>query len=270
METRWGIAYSSEFRDRRTLDLFLPGSNGNGCGILFIHGGGWSAGDLRQWHPLCEHFCERGFVCASAEYRLVPHTRFEGQIEDVRLAMCYVRRHADELGISPRRIAAAGSSAGGHLAAMLGTIAPDDPLGVTRELVVRDTRPNAVVCYCPVVTVHESDKLAEARLALMGKREAEDPELYRAASPIDRVTGAEPPFLFLQGDADETTPLFETAAMSDKLRRLGGISELVVLPGVGHGFGYGVTTDAQRRSIRHIGAFLATHFQLPGLLERPA
>ena len=261
MKTEFDVKYSDRFEDRRRLDLFLPGNNANGAAILFVHGGGWSGGDLRQWHDVADHFCVRGYTCASAEYRLVPKARFEEQIEDVRLAMAYLRSNAGQLGIAPDRIAAAGSSAGGHLVAMLGTIAADDPLGLTGGLAVRNTRPSAVICYCPVVTMHESDSLGEARRRLMGTSEADDPARYRAASPIDRVTGAEPPFLFLQGDADETTPLGQTAAMHQKLLDSGAKSELVVLPGVGHGFGYGVTTDAQIEAVGHAERFLNSHFR---------
>jgi len=260
VKTHFDVPYSRAFPDSRKLDLFMP-DQPNGGGILFIHGGGWSGGSLRQWHDVADHFCRRGYVCASAEYRLVPETRFEGQVEDVRLAMSFFRAHAGEHGFAAGRIAAVGSSAGGHLVAMLATIAPGDPLGLTDGLDVTDTRPNAVVCYCPVVTVHESDRLSEACRALMGAPESEAPGRYRAASPIDRVTGAEPPFLFLQGDADETTPPAQAKTMSDKLRESGVESELILLPGVGHGFGYGVTTAAQVEAVGHAERFLAEHLR---------
>jgi len=263
METQLGVSYSESFPARRTLDVFLPDES-HGGGILFIHGGGWSGGSVEQWHPVCAHFAGRGFVCASAEYRLVPETRFEGQVADVRLAMGYVRAHAGSLGLAADRIAAVGSSAGGHLAAMLATIGADDALGASEELAGRDTRPNAAVCYCPVVSVHESDRLTAARRELMGASEAAAPERYRAASPIDRITGAEPPFLFLQGDADETTPLEQTRAMHERLVAAGVSSELVVLPGVGHGFGYGVTSAAQVEAVGRIEAFLSARWSLPG------
>jgi len=259
MKTQFDVPYSSEFQDQRRMDLFLPGEC-NGGAVLFIHGGGWSGGSLRQWHDVADHFCRLGYLCASAEYRLAPATTLPGQVEDVRLAMAYLRGRADELGAAPDRIAAAGSSAGGHLVALLATIAADDPLGLTDELAGRDSRPNAAVCYCPVVTLHESDRLTESVRKLMGCREADAPELFRAGSPIDRISGDEPPFLFLQGDADDTTPPEQTAAMHEKLVAHGVVSELVMLPGVEHGFGYGVTSDAQIDAVGRVARFLEDQF----------
>lgn len=251
------IPYSEDQHDLRRLDLYLPDADADGKAILFIHGGGWQGGGRLQWRPLCEHFVERGCICASTGYRLAPEFRWPVQLEDVRLAMAWLHRHAERLGIDPKRIAAVGSSAGGHLVAMLATLAADDPLGATTELTHPITRPAAAICYCPVITLHEKDRLAESVAALMGVSEAEAPEAYRDASPIDRVTGDEPPFLFLQGDADETTPLPLTQAMHEKLQAAGVSSELVVLPGVEHGFGYGVRSDAQKQSVAHVERFLA-------------
>jgi dipeptidyl aminopeptidase/acylaminoacyl peptidase len=83
--------------------------------------------------------------------------------------------------------------------------------------------------------------------------------LYEEASPIYRVKGSEPPFLFIQGDADETTTLANTSAMCNKINQLGGRAELIVLPGVKHGFGYGVTSSAQQLSLLYVSEFLKKH-----------
>jgi len=262
--TQLDVPYSREFSDARRLDVFLPGPAANGCAILWIHGGGWGGGNRRQWHKCAEHFRELGYVCVSTGYRLAPATHWPGQVEDVRLAMAWLRGRAGEFGIDAHRIAAIGSSAGGHLVAMLATIDIDDPLGATGELALADTRPDAAVCYCPVLTVHENDRLAESVLNLMGGREAEMPAAYRDASPLDRITGDEPPMLFLHGNADELVPLDHSKRMAAALHAAGAQAELQVLPGVEHGFGYGVTTDAQKTATAHVTRFLAECFGVAG------
>jgi acetyl esterase/lipase len=265
MRTEFKVPYSGEFTDSRRLDLFFPEYHANGCAMLFVHGGGWSGGSPRQWHPVCEHFARRGYVAASAGYRLMPKARFPDPVEDVRLAMAFFRDHADEYEFDPNKVAAVGSSAGGYLVAMLATIGPDDDLGVTAELSARDTRPNAVVCYCPVTDLHEAGRRGQGARKFLGATEEEDPELYCTASPIDRVSGAEPPFLFLQGDADPTTPQDEVAALCEKLRQSGDPHEMVVLRGAVHGFGYGVSTPPQEESVRHVERFLARRFHVVDL-----
>jgi len=252
------VPYAADHADRRLIDVFEPAGPPNGAGILFIHGGGFSAGDKAQWREVCRHFAARGYVCASAEYRLAPRWKFPAQVEDVRLAMAWFRARAGQYGFSPDRIAAAGSSAGGYLALMLATIGPDDELGRTAELGAAETVPQAVVAYCPVITLHEARR-GEARFVypdFMPVREAEDPQLYRTASIEDRITGAEPPMLLLHGRSDEVIPFSESFEFVRQVGAAGGTAELVDLADVGHGFGYGVRTDAQRRAVAEIEQFL--------------
>ncbi|MNR24957.1 Prolyl oligopeptidase family protein [compost metagenome] len=66
----------------------------------------------------------------------------------------------------------------------------------------------------------------------------------------------------MQGDEDNTTPLAEVRAFADKLIEAGSHAEVVVLPGVKHGFSYGITSDAQQQSIQSILAFLQHEFAL--------
>lgn len=255
------IPYSQNHKDRRLMDVFLPAGYGNGAGILFIHGGGWKGGDKAQWRDVARHFCGLGYVCASATYRFAPEWKFPAQVEDVRLAMQFFRQHAGEYGFSTERAAAVGSSSGAHLVLMLATIGQEDELGLTDELTLTDTRPNVVAAYCPVVTVHKS-KLTNPELAslihpcFMPQPESAAPDLYRQASIEDRITGAEPPILIIHGEADELIPASVSEELCEKVNRMGGLAEAQVLPGVGHGFGYGTETDAQKTAIRHIEQFL--------------
>jgi acetyl esterase/lipase len=262
MERRLDIAYSLDDPDVRRIDVFLPGQDANGAGIFFIHGGGWHAGDKESWHSVMEHFCGLGYVCTSAEYHLAPQWKLPKQAEDLRTAMAFVKAHADDYGFDPARVAVWGSSAGAHLAALLATTQPEAELGMTPEIVDRDTLPAAAVCLCSIFSFHHAEgtqeMLTKAICDVMGGTEAERPDLYRQASPIDRLCGKEPPFLMVVGDADDLTPVARHEAMRDAVIAQGGSAELVVLPGVGHGFGYGVTSEAQKQNLAHTERFLAS------------
>lgn len=261
MKKQFDIPYSQDLQETRLLDLFLP-EDSNGCAILWVHGGGWQGGSRQSWHGPAEHFAGLGYVCASCSYRLVPDNQWPAPIEDVRLAMRWFRCRAAEYGFSANRMAAAGSSAGGHLVAMLATIDAPDTLGATPELDQSDTRPNAAVCYCPVTTLRGAgiESLTETVQGLMGGCEEEMSKAYTLASPLDRTTGRASPILFLHGDADNTVSLQQSQDMYAKLIDAGVPAELVILPGVGHGFGYGVTTDEQKRSLQEIERFLSLRF----------
>jgi acetyl esterase/lipase len=260
IEKRLDVAFSQEHTDFRKIDIFLPGDNRNGACIFFIHGGGWRGGDKESWHAVMEHFCKLGYVCTSTDYRLAPEFRFPAQVEDVRLAMSFVKSNAEKFGFDPRRVAALGSSAGAHLVAMLATIDADEDLGITGEVKIRDTKPNAAVILCGVLTCHlyecESEGVPKMLEQFLGVKPSENPGLASSASPMDRLDGDEPPFLMVVGDADPTTPVALHEAFRDRVAVVGGSAELEVLPGVKHGFGYGVKTDAQKKTLALVEPFL--------------
>lgn len=86
--------------------------------ILYIHGGGWSSGTRRSIPDAFWHI--PGYIRISVEYRLAGAAAFPAQLLDCQAAVRWVRAHADELGADPDRIGVWGSSAGGHLACLLG------------------------------------------------------------------------------------------------------------------------------------------------------
>ena len=253
-----GVPFGRSHADVQLIDVYLPDrSAGNGRAILCIHGGGWSGGGRGQWTSVARHFCALGYVAASADYRLTPGWKHPAQIEDVRLAVGWLRAQAAAWGFDPRRTAALGSSAGAHLVCLLATIRPDDPLGVTHELSDPRTAPDAVISYCGVLDVPDwAWRSPESVIQFLGKRAEEDPELTRSVSPVHRIRGGEPPMLFLHGDADETVPPAQSQDMERGLRAVGTHAETVVLAGVGHGYGYGVQTPAQVESLAHAERFL--------------
>jgi acetyl esterase/lipase len=263
MEPVLDMIYSEHDSEQRKMDVFLPDGNANGVGLFFIHGGGWRAGNRTSWHSVAEHFRALGYTCVSVGYRLVPNWTYPAPVEDVRLAMSFFLENAERFGFDPAKTAVLGSSAGGHLSAMLSTISADDDLGITSEVRIRATKPKAAILYCPATNLHleqNFERLLPSLEGLIARTGAEAEELYREASPIDRIDGSEPTTLLIHGDADETIPVEHSIQYHEKLLRHGVASELVVLPGVPHGFGYGVKTEAQLASLKVIEAFLAKTF----------
>lgn len=256
MQTFLNIPYTGTDDGMRYIDLFVPEENPTGLGVLFIHGGGWSAGNKEQFHSLATHFCQLGYTCASMSYRLSGQFKYPAQLEDARLGMAFLQRNAEQYLIDAQRIVSFGSSAGGHLALML-AFADEDNGGNSQAIAtgsfVGKTRPCAVVAYCPVTDLKREKASYEK---LMGNAYTSIPHLYKAASPIDQALSDQIPILVVTGDADTTTPLETSEAFCQKVTQAGGSAKLVVLPGVKHGFGYGVSTEAQKESIAHVEQFL--------------
>jgi acetyl esterase/lipase len=255
-EVRWVVdrPYREGVSDLCKIDWALPESP-NGRAIIFVHGGGWSAGRRQAWHACMEYFAERGYVCGSAGYRLVPDAIFPAQFEDVRTAYGVFKRELAEHGASAERIASFGSSAGGHLASMLATVDPEDDLGMTADAPLRETRPAATVALCTVFSCHKVGGYYAPKF-LGGVTEDENPEIYAAASPFSRVSGKEGPFVVVVGDKDKTTPLETQEAMRQRLQEKGVRCDLHVLPGVDHGYGYGRESPAQRAMLGIVYDFL--------------
>lgn len=90
--------------------------------IIFFFGGGWTSGTPRQFEPQCRYLASRGMVAMTADYRVFSRhgTLAVKCVEDAKSAIRWVRANASRLGVDPKRIAAGGGSAGGHIAACAG------------------------------------------------------------------------------------------------------------------------------------------------------
>src|SRR6187431_2278789 len=113
------LAYVTGGHPRQRLDLYLPPESGSAPLIVWIHGGAFRMGSKEDRVPF--EMLEQGYAIASLNYRLSQHAHFPAQIEDCKAAVRWLRAHADSYWLDQSRFASWGESAGGHLAAMLGT-----------------------------------------------------------------------------------------------------------------------------------------------------
>ena len=118
------VPYAHQSPNQR-LDIYLP-DEGEGPFpvIAVIHGGAFMMGDKRdvQQLPMLEGL-KRGYAVVCIEYRLSGEAIFPAQIFDCKAAIRFIRANAHKYGFDPRRIAAWGGSAGGHLSSLVGTSA---------------------------------------------------------------------------------------------------------------------------------------------------
>ncbi|MBB4632589.1 alpha/beta hydrolase [Sphingosinicella soli] len=215
------------------LHVFTPAGRKAGArspAVVFFYGGGFIFGDIRRFQTQATHLALRGIVTVLVDYRVKCRhgSSILDSIADAKSAMRWVRGHADEFGIDSSRIAAAGSSAGGHLAAATALVPGfDDPAD---EKI--DVRPNALILYNPGLDT--GAPAARARMALLQGKAVAD--RGREFSPFDHIERGLPPTIIFQGTADVLTPIEIAEQFCLRAEALQSQCELVSYDGAPHGF----------------------------------
>jgi acetyl esterase/lipase len=259
------LAYVSGGRPRQVLDLYLPDLGQAMPLIIWIHGGAFRMGDKGDRIPL--EMLEQGYAIASLNYRLSQHALFPAQIEDCKAAVRWLRAHADTYGLDPSRFASWGESAGGHLAAMLGTAGHERSFEVGEHL-EHSSRVQAVLDFfgptdflqmdahrLPEGMVHDMAESPESEL-VGGPIQERRAEVARA-NPVTYVTPEAPPFLIVHGDRDPLVPYHQSTLLVAALEATGVPVTFYTVVGAGHG-GF---DDPQIDPL--IQTFLAMHLMHP-------
>lgn len=237
------LSYVSGGHARQKLDLYLPKDGDNLPLIINIHGGAFRMGSKENGVPL--DYLSQGYAVASINYRLSQHAVFPAQIEDCKAAVRWLRAHASEYRLDPNRFAAWGSSAGGYLAAMLGTAGEASEFEVGENLAV-SSHMQAVVDYFGPTDflqmdahrlsngqVHDTADSPESQL--VGGPIQQNKEKVAKANPITYVTKNAPPFLICHGDADPMVPHHQSELLAAALKKAGVPVTFYTVKGAGHG-----------------------------------
>ncbi len=255
-EVQRNIEYAKVGDKSLTLDLYLPKDAVKPMPVVvWVHGGGWRAGSKENVGIILP-MLPSGIAVASINYRLSQEAVFPAQIYDCKAAVRWVRAHAADYGLNPDKIGAGGDSAGGHLAALLGTTAGNHDLegdegnpGVSSQVqaVVDFYGPtNFVVSKENPVSVN-----ADTNSMVTGLLGGTDPEKAKAASPLYYVTAQACPFYIVHGDHDLTVPLQHSIDLNAALQKAGVASTLYVIKGGGHGYNDPTSTQAMVDFFRH-------------------
>lgn len=193
--------------------------------IVFYHGGGWVGGQPGQFTEHAKHFCDRGIVCVQVEYRLLDRKSDDPPdacIHDARSAMRWVRSHADVLGIDSLRIASAGGSAGGHLAAHVGMI---DGLDDPQDNMAISCKSQAMLLFNPVFDNGPGGWGTQR----VGDR-------YPEISPLHNISPDDPPAVVFLGTEDKLIPVATGQRFAEEMNTAGVACRLHLYEGQPHGF----------------------------------
>lgn len=211
------------------LDLYRSVKAGKPAPLLvFIHGGGWSGGDRKDYLVYLLSFAKKGYVTATISYRLLKDGPYPCCVEDVCDAFRWLSLHGLVYGYDPERIAAIGGSAGAHLA-MLAAYGWKDQAGDTA--LSPPFHIKAVVeIYGPTDLTTEYARNHSLVKNFLAHSYPEAPQLFREASPVNWLSSDDPPTLILHGSSDQLVPVSQAKLLKDRLDSLGVPAVMYRLP----------------------------------------
>ncbi len=230
--------------ERQKLDIYLPEKPKSEKGvILFIHGGGWNQGDKSGHHPDTELFSERGYICATMNYRFVSEEiNIFDELDDISSALKAIKVECGKYGFDVEKVILSGGSAGGHLSLMY---------AYTRKW-ESPVEPVAACVYCPPVKCWSADFLLgisgefeDWKYEILSKccgvklnkssflNETEQVAL-RKISPYEYASEDCVPTAIFHGKKDELVPFVHTLDILALLSKLNVKNDLLVYENSGH------------------------------------
>lgn len=226
------------------LDLYCPVSKQDRPPlIVWLHGGAWKSGSKSKcgitW------MTSHGYAVASVDYRLSGEAQFPALVHDCKAAIRWLRSQAADRGYSADRIGIAGSSAGGHLAALVGLTSGvselEGQVGGNTEVssrvhAIMDMYGMTDLYYNATVEAERCDMPDCPLFQLLGGRPSQRLPLARQASPVRHVTPDDPPILVLHGTRDYSLVRpFQGRFLVDRCQRVGVAATIHLIDGAGHG-----------------------------------
>ena len=236
------LVYATVNGKTLAVDVYLPAGLANPPLVVWVHGGAWTTGSKTQVPGV---FVERGYATASVDFRQSTDARFPAQVHDIKAAIRFLRAQAPKYGYRTNRIAIAGSSSGGHLAALVGVTNGHRELeGTIGTDLQQSSDVHAILDYYGASDL--STILAQSTPFGLGVREPaldrllgpsaeREKALVALASPVTHVDRADPPLLLFHGDRDPQMPINQAHQLQGAYEALGLDVAFDVLHGSAHG-----------------------------------
>lgn len=244
------ISYTTSLQsDNQKLDLYLPESQQPLPCLVWIHGGAWLAGSKDELEVEIDMLLEHGYALASIGYRLSSEAIFPAQIYDCKTAIRFIKENSAKYNIDSSKIVVAGASAGGYLAALVGTSASvktleDKNMGSANasstvqavidfygptDFLIMDDLPD--ICMDPMI--HLDPDSPESRL--LGCNIVDCSDKVEEANPITYVSKDDPPFLIFHGISDCTVTPKSSHLLQKELDKNNIPVSLHLIADAGHG-----------------------------------
>lgn len=254
------VIYGRKYGTALTLDVFTPKQNRNGAAVIYaISGGLVSSHDFISgaFQNFIDVYLKRGYTVFAVVHGSQPEFTAPDIIADMHRAIRYIRHHAQDYGVDPKRFGITGASSGGYLSLMQGTNGDDGKPTASDPVERESSRVQAVACFCPPSDFLNYGKSGEVALGCgvlrpfkpaFDFKEFDDRkkafvrvtdvgkilEIGRQISPVSHVTQDDAATLIMHGDADTLVPIQQAQILIDKLQSVNVNAQLVTKPGAGH------------------------------------
>ncbi len=204
--------------------------------LVMIHGGGFVSGDKSSKNTQIVKLSKLGFVAASAMYRLSPEYKFPAAVDDIKVAIRYLKANAEKYHIDPERIIVTGASAGGYLAVMVGVTGNSDAFSDYGLYSGVDSSVHAVAAQSAPVGDFSLEKYNDSPMLtrLAGGDTAGLSAVRVAMSPVTYLDSSDPPFFLSHGDSDPLVPVDMTREFVRELDKQGHDVEYYEVKGGDH------------------------------------
>jgi len=244
--------YKVTLQDSLFADIYYPKDYSQGekrPTIVFFFGGGWVGGNRDHFQRQSRFLANKGMIAITFDYRIKSehNTTPVEAMEDARSAMRWVKVNAKDLGVDTEKLAAAGGSAGGHLAAVTATLnefdAKEDDTSIS-------CKPKLLVLFNPVIDTTPKGYGAKK----MGKNQ-------KKASPVHHVKKGIVPTIIFHGTVDTTVPFENVKRFEELMKKKGNECELIAYEGQKHGFfNYRKGTEEYfEKTVKAMEEFLMKH-----------
>ena len=255
---REDVIYGRKFGTALTMDVFKPTKGANGAAVVLCVSGGWVS-NHDQIQPLfVSEFIKRGYTTFAVVHGSQPKFTIPECVSDINRAVRYIRAHAADFDIDPKRNGITGASAGGHLSLMVGCAGNDGDTKAKDPVDRVSSRVQAVACFFPPTDFLNYGKTGVKSMGIEPEHRFKPPfdfheqdpatklfkpvdletreKICKEMSPVYHVTKDDPPTLIIHGDADKLVPLQQSELIIEKLTEAGVPAKLVVKKGAEHGW----------------------------------
>ena len=229
----------SETNPAVTLTAYISGeiNNASRPSVLICPGGGYRICAFLEGEPYALEFCARGYNCFVLEYSVMGAARFPTQLIEASLAMKFIRDNAEKYGTNKDEIFVIGSSAGGHLAAMLGTMWHKNFIYDATDMPYGYNKPTGMILCYPVITSDKKYAHEDSFRKLLGSDRLSDDSARKSVSIERNITKETVPAFIWHTRPDSGVNVMNSLLLADALSKKNIPYELHIYPEGGHGMG---------------------------------